>query len=198
MTTRTVPGAILEQLDGNTKLTTGILKLHVHFQAPSQMLHTLVQYDALMQQMNTALWNLNNFAFINAQPKGSPIDDIMSLCMQELKSLQAQLEKVKAFTWMQMRHSRGLINAGGMLLSSVFGLATEGQMSEFTQKVNLVAHAMHHSNVAIIDMQHDQKALSNEMAEVQRQINQLNQYARQNSQITTVMHKLIVLKLQIG
>ncbi|CAF4420957.1 unnamed protein product, partial [Rotaria magnacalcarata] len=84
-----------------------------------------------------------------------------------------------------------------MLLSSVFGFATEGQMSEVTRKVNLVAHAMHYSNVAIIDIQHDQKTLSNEMAEVQKQINQLNQYARQNSQITTIMHKLIVLKLQM-
>ena len=196
-TTRTVPGAILEKLDGKTKLITGILKLQVHLDAPPQLLKTLTQYDSLIHQMNTAIWNLNNFAFINSQSKGSPIDDLMSMCTQELVSLQAQVEKVKALPWMRTRQTRGLIDAGGLLLSSVFGLATEGQVTTVTRQVNLVTSAMHHSNVAILDIQHDQKSLSSEMAEVQRQVNQLNQYARQNSQVTTVMHKLIVLKMQM-
>ena len=146
-------------MDGNTKLITGIHKLQVHFDAPPQMLQTLAQYDSLIQQMNTAMWNLNNFAFINAQSKGSPIDDLMSLYTQELVSLQAQVEKVKALPWMRTRHSRGLIDAGGLLLSSVFGLATESQVTAVTRQVNLVTSAMHHSNVAALDIQHDQKKI---------------------------------------
>ena len=86
--TRTVPGAILEKLDGNTKLITGILKLQVRFHAPAQLLHTVTQYDEMITQVSTAMWQLNNFAFITTQKKGSPIDDLMNLCFQEVTSLQ--------------------------------------------------------------------------------------------------------------
>ena len=46
-------------------------------------------------------------------------------------------------------------------------------------------------------MQHDQEALLDEMSIIQKQVNQLSQYANQNSQVTTVMHKLLTMKMQL-
>ncbi|CAF4918276.1 unnamed protein product, partial [Rotaria socialis] len=76
--------------------------------------------------MHNAIDQLNAVSIPSYTSPGDPIGELLALFTQELVSLHAKHELVATFTWLQpIKPKRSLIDAGGMLLKSLFGVATD-------------------------------------------------------------------------
>ncbi|CAF2040647.1 unnamed protein product [Rotaria magnacalcarata] len=163
--TYVVPGTIVEKIKEDVKFIDAVLHLEVQFFATQEMTDLLKAYGRLLNHMHNAIDQLNSVSIPSYTSPGDPIGELLALFTQEINALHAKHELVASFAWLQTnKPKRSLIDAGGMLLKSLFGVATNGDLKTINEQVNLVEKALHNSNVALVQMQHDQSALMRHLA----------------------------------
>ncbi|CAF4384791.1 unnamed protein product, partial [Rotaria magnacalcarata] len=141
--------------------------------------------------MHNAIDQLNAVSIPSYTSPGDPIGELLALFTQEINSLHAKHELVASFAWLQApKPKRSLIDAGGMLLKSLFGVATDSDLKTVTEQVNLIEKALHNSNVALVQMQHDQTALMRHLSGLHETLQRVDGLARSQQALSVLNHKL--------
>ncbi|CAF2120562.1 unnamed protein product, partial [Rotaria magnacalcarata] len=155
------------------------------------MTDLLKAYGRLLSHMHNAIDQLNAVSIPSYTSPGDPIGELLALFTQEINSLHAKHELVASFAWLQApKPKRSLIDAGGMLLKSLFGVATDSDLKTVTEQVNLIEKALHNSNVALVQMQHDQTALMRHLSGLHETLQRVDGLARSQQALSVLNHKL--------
>ena len=196
-TTYVVPGAIVEKAKEEVKFIDAVLHLEVQFFATQEMSDLLKTYGRLLDLMHDAIHLLNSVPFPSHTAPGDPIGELLGLFTQEIASLQAKHKLVAQFAWLQQTKSkRSLIDAGGMLLKSLFGVATNSDLKTINEQVNLVEKALHNSNVALVQMRHDQAALMRHLSGLDETLQRADGLERSQQALSVLNHKLNVIYIK--
>ncbi|CAF1986009.1 unnamed protein product [Rotaria magnacalcarata] len=194
--TYVVPGAIVEKAKEEVKfidavLHLAVLHLEVQFFATQEMTDLLKAYGRLLDHMHNAIDQLNSVSIPSYTAPGDPIGELLGLFTQEIVSLHAKHELVTTFAWLKpIKSKRSLIDAGGILLKSLFGVATNSDLKTINEQVNLVEKALHNSNVALVQMRHDQTALMRHLSGLDETLKRVDGVARSQQALSVLNHKL--------